>query len=89
MLGALLRALRGGRHADQVATALGVARSAIYHWEGGKRRPDPENLGRLLDHYEATEEQRARAWRLRSLPADAIEDDVPTLCEDTPFGGAP
>lgn len=89
MLGALLRELRGARHADQVARAIGVARSAIYHWEGGKRRPDPENLGALLDEYDATAEQRARAWHLRSLPADTTEDDVPTLCEDTPTGAAP
>jgi transcriptional regulator with XRE-family HTH domain len=73
LLGDLLRALRGDRSVEEVAAALGVARSAIYHWEGGKRRPDPTNLGPLLEHYGATPEQQAEAWRLRAQPGAAVE----------------
>jgi transcriptional regulator with XRE-family HTH domain len=93
LLGPLLRRLRAGRAVEDVARSIGVARSAIYHWEGDKRQPDPTNLGALLDHYEADDDDRAQAWRLRSLPRDATEDDIDTVCddtltEDTPCGGA-
>jgi hypothetical protein len=88
LLATLLRELRGDRPVDDVAKALGVARSAIYLWEstnpGARRLPSPPNLRALLDHYGASDEQRARAWDLRSRPDGIDEDEIPTLVDPTP-----
>lgn len=76
MLGALLRALRGDRSAEDAAKAVGVTRSTIYLWEStqeankrtGKpkhrRLPELHNLVALLEHYGATEPQKAEALSL-------------------------
>lgn len=51
-----------------VARRLGLTRVAVNAWESGIARPDPEHLQALLDLYEATDEERLEAWRLRSMP---------------------
>jgi predicted transcriptional regulator len=70
VLGPFLKRLRARGDRDVVAVAehLGVSRAAVYMWEADDRRPEPEQLGRLLDLYVATDVERLEAWRLRSLP---------------------
>jgi predicted transcriptional regulator len=65
-LGSLLAHLRAGASVSGVAAALKVARETIYQWEGGTKRPSPENLGALIKHYGCDEATELRLWRLRS-----------------------
>lgn len=75
MLGALLRSLRErrGMPMAEVIEALGVPRSTAYYWESASSRPDPVDLKRLLDLYEATDAEQLRAWELRSQPIESSE----------------
>lgn len=68
LLGDLLARLRQrrGMTMPEVVEALGIPRSTGYSWEGPHSRPEPENLQRLLDLYEATDEERLQAWDLRA-----------------------
>lgn len=43
-----------------------VARSTFYGWEKPPGRPDPEDLQRLLNLYNATPSERLLAWELRA-----------------------
>ncbi len=72
MLGPYLRSLRtaNGISAADALRSLGVPRSTLYSWEGPISRPDPVQLGRMLDLYGASEIQRAEAWRLRAHMGD-------------------
>lgn len=75
-LGVLLRQLRGARRVQDVARDLGVVRSAVYLWEStttARRLPSATSLQQLLDLYEATDEQRLLAWRLRSQGETVVE----------------
>ena len=65
-----------GMKPEEVAAALGVDRSAVYFWESGAHRPEPERLHALLDLYGASDEERLEAWRLRSLPRPKAEPDA-------------
>lgn len=64
-----------GMSSDSVADAIGVDRTAVWRFERGSRSPKPEKLGKLLDLYGATDEERLEAWRLRSLPRDEPAQD--------------
>lgn len=72
MLGEHLRTLRKrkGFSVAKVIDALGVPRSTAYHWEGPSSRPDPVDLKRLLDLYEATADDKLRAYELRGMPVE-------------------
>ncbi len=67
-----LRKLRGTRPIWEVAEALGVSRGSVTFWESGsshfrlRRAPTAANLGRLLDLYEASPDDRLWAWELRA-----------------------
>ena len=82
-LGAHLRRLRGGRPVDTVSERVGVVRSTVYLWEADDRRPEPEHLQALLDLYEATDDERLEAWRLRSLPPP-VDASVPPTSSSSP-----
>ena len=71
MLGELLSRLRQrrGLTIPDVVERLGVPRSTAYQWEWASSRPEPENLQRLLDLYEATPDERLEAWELRARGA--------------------
>ncbi len=71
MLGEYLARLRQqrGMSVPEVVEALGIPRSTGYAWEGPHSRPEPENLQRLLDLYEATDAERLQAWDLRARAA--------------------
>lgn len=86
MLGDLLRRLREdgeraaltGRGVSRVAVgeALGVDHTTIYTIETGRRRPSPEMLAKLLQHYGATKEEEDEAARLLVFGGDS--DPQPT-----------
>lgn len=65
-LGQHLRTLRGSRKVPDVARTLGVVRSAVHLWEASTRMPSAVHLQALLDLYEASDDQRLRAWELRA-----------------------
>lgn len=73
MLHEHLKALRGaaGLTIRDVREALEVPKATAYAWETRGARPEPEQLQRLLDLFNASDEDRLTAWRLRSGPRDA------------------
>lgn len=75
MLGEFLSRLRQrrGLTIPDVVDRLGVPRSTAYQWEWQSSRPEPENLQRLLDLYEATDAERLEAWELRARSASSDE----------------
>lgn len=75
MLGELLKRMRKqrGLKVRHVIEALGVPRSTAYFWETPAGRPDPASLGKLLDLYGATPEERLQAWQLRASDPEAGE----------------
>lgn len=83
MLGAFLSGLRvrAGLSMAQVIERLSVPKSTAYWFEGDGSigRPSPEHLQALLDLYQATDEERLEAWRLRALPPSAEPDPEPTV----------
>lgn len=72
MLGEHLKALRRRRgfSVAKVIEDLDVPRSTAYHWEGPASRPDPVDLKRLLDLYEASDDDKLRAYELRGMPVE-------------------
>ncbi len=75
MLPEHLKALRiaAGKTVRDVREALGVPKATAYAWESEGARPEPEQLQRLLDLFEASDEDRLTAWRLRSAPRVATD----------------
>ena len=73
MLGEFLTTLRTSRglSVPDVVERLGIPRSTAYAWEQPQSRPEPENLQALLNLYEATDEERLRAWELRAAGSAA------------------
>lgn len=85
-----LRALRRARHLTQaeLAECLGVSKSAVAMWEGGRREPDVETLQYLSEFFgvsldELTENAPLRPRSVRipvlgrvqaGIPLDAVED---------------
>lgn len=70
--------LRGPRSRASVAEALGVTRGAVFAWEqppgsGFSRRIPPPMLGALLEHVEATPEQREAALAALIAPDERVE----------------
>ena len=65
---------RSGLSVSEVCERLGVAKPTAYQWEkpynGG---PGIEHLQALLDLYQATDDERLEAWRLRALPRPVEE----------------
>jgi hypothetical protein len=76
-LGQFLRELRGPRRVSAVCRELKMSRQTLYTREGPRSRPDPEEIVRMLQHYEATEEQIVHALRLRAMPPGASLPDPP------------
>ncbi len=68
MLGPFLRALRERAQlsVSDVVERMTIPRSTAYYWEGPLARPAPEHLQALLDLYDASPEERLRAWELRA-----------------------
>lgn len=61
-----LRTLLSDRQISTVAEKIGVARCTLQSWltQGTSARlPEPYHLDALLDAVEASEEERAQAWR--------------------------
>ena len=80
-LAQLLRQLRAGRDAGEVADAIGVRRSSVYFWEQtsadyNRRRPSAQHLQKLLDHYEASDADRLLAWQLVASPVSPPAGDA-------------
>lgn len=46
-----LKALRGGKSLQEVATELGISRATLGYYESGDRKPDIEMLLRIADYY--------------------------------------
>ena len=64
-LNVILRRLRGDRSMNAVATAAGIDRAAIFHYEAGDRAPTLPRLHVLLDALDVGFEDRVaaeRAW---------------------------
>ena len=78
-LGAALAALRkrAGLSMAEVIERLSMPRSTAYWHESASGRPSPEHLQALLDLYQATDDERLEAWRLRSLPLPVQDASVP------------
>lgn len=88
----VLRQLRqtsplGRSSVSAAARELGLSRHTIYDWERQGSRPEPETLRRYLEYLGCSHTQIVYVLDLRSLPADATLDDLPTLAEDTPVAG--
>ena len=84
-LGELLRRLRTGRSLKMatVIERLQVPRATAYWWETPRGRPEPEQLQRLLDLYDASPADRLKAWELRTsdplevAPTDPLDPPTP------------
>lgn len=63
---------RAGFSVSRAASKIGVCRGAVYAWEQGQRRPQPELLRRALDLYEATEDERCQVAHLYALGPDPV-----------------
>jgi transcriptional regulator with XRE-family HTH domain len=65
MLGELIRRLRlrSGMSMEQVGTAVGVGRNAVWKWEKGSR-VSSGRLSSVLDVLQASDEERLEALRL-------------------------
>lgn len=69
-LGELLRQLRSRKgigHPDEMAKLFGISSSYAYWLESGWSSPQPKLLGRMLEAYEATEDEALLAWKLRAV----------------------
>jgi transcriptional regulator with XRE-family HTH domain len=84
-LGELLRRLRTGRSLKMatVIERLQVPKATAYWWETSRGRPEPEQLQRLLDLYNASPTDRLKAWELRTsnpletAPTDPLDPPTP------------
>jgi transcriptional regulator with XRE-family HTH domain len=72
-LGAELKTLRkqAGLTLRQVEARVGVSNAAVSYWEHGRRLPGNNDLRRLLEALDATDEDRERILSIRSSVEDA------------------
>lgn len=59
-----LRVLLGERRVDEVAQAVGVARSAVYAWLAGQKIPSTKNLTALLRELGHDPDDSPETWDL-------------------------
>lgn len=60
----------------EIMAALGVSRPTVDSWENpgaGNRAPSPAHFQALLDLYDASPEERLRAWELRASASTSGE----------------
>lgn len=55
---------------SDTAAVIGCARSFLYQLQKGERNPSPVILGKLLDHYGASDDDRKEAWRMLAIPPE-------------------
>lgn len=65
-IGERIRALRGERTQQAIATAVGVERQAVTQWESGVTLPSSGNLARLCDFFELSDAERLELYELRA-----------------------
>lgn len=79
-IGNRLAELRDGRRWTQLqtATALGISRAALSHYEKNRREPDTETLSKFADLFQVTVDFLVGRT---SIPQQTLTDDVRTFVD--------